>query len=117
MSNNLNYKTFKQNKLEDYIIKLFSETKPNIAENENKSENELLYNVVQHYVSKFKFKPHKKLSDKITFIECALRYGHLELLNKFVPNLLIHSPQYNIINACVNANNPKILSEYVKKKE
>ena len=65
-------------------------------------------------VKKIKFKPHKKLNDKINFIECMLKSKQYKLLDKYVPNLLIHSPNYNIINTSVKLNDVEILKKYIK---
>ena len=103
MDNIDNYKTLKQNKLEDLIIEILE------------NDNPLKEKIIDHYINKFKFKSHKKLNNKISFIECALKYKQYDLLNKYVPNLQIHTPHYNIINTCVNINNVELLQNYIKK--
>ena len=102
MSKDINYKNLKQNKLEDYIIEL-------IESKNNKCEE-----IIDYYVKKIKFKPHKKLNDKINFIECMLKSKQYKLLDKYVSNLLIHSPNYNIINTSVKLNDIEILKKYIK---
>lgn len=71
-------------------------------------------NILDVFFNKFKIKPHKKLNNDMSFIECCLYYKKYDLLNKHVSNLNMSVPNYNIINVCVFANNPNLLKQYIK---
>lgn len=72
--------------------------------------------IVDFYFNKFKFKPHKRLDNNMSFIDCCLKYKDLDLLNKYIKDLNISAPNYNVINACVFSNNPEMLKKYIKMK-
>lgn len=71
--------------------------------------------IVNHCFKKIKIKPHKKLDNDVSFIECAMKHDY-DLLCKYVPNLNISAPCYNIINLCVEYNRADLLNKYVKSK-
>jgi len=80
-----------------------------------KTNNPKKTDAIEQYIKRFKFKPHKKLNDEMTFIECTMKHD-FDLLQKYIPNLNISAPNYCVINACVENNRPDILIKYVKEK-
>lgn len=80
-----------------------------------KTNNPKKTDAIEQYIKRFKFKPHKKLNDEMTFIECTMKHD-FDLLQKYIPNLNISAPNYCVINACVENNRPDVLIKYVKEK-
>lgn len=80
-----------------------------------KTNNPKKIEVIDYYFKKFKFKPHKKLNNEMSFVECAMKYD-FDLLCKYITNLDIVAPNYNIINVCVANNKVDLLKKYIKGK-
>lgn len=80
-----------------------------------KSNNSKKYEIVDYYFKKYKFKPHKILNGEMSFIECTLKYD-FDMLTKYVQDIDIKAPGYNVINACVMAGKVDLLKKYIKKK-
>ena len=79
-----------------------------------KTNSENKKQVIDHYFKKLKMKPHKKIDNQFSFVECCLKYNQLDFLELYVNNLNISAPNYNIINICVAVNNPILLRKYIK---
>lgn len=73
------------------------------------------YEVIDYYFKKYKFKPHKLLNEEMSFIECAMKHDP-ELLFKYVKDIDIKVPGYNVINACIVGGRTDLLKKYIKKK-
>jgi ankyrin repeat protein len=71
--------------------------------------------ITNHYFKRFKMKPHKKLNDEMSFIECALKYDN-QMLFEYVQNLNINAPGYNVINVCIEHNKIDLFKKYIKEK-
>jgi ribosomal protein S18 len=61
-------------------------------------------------------KPHKKLNNELSFIECSIKYDDHDLLCNYVKNLTLCAPSYNIINLCVEYNKIELLKKYISEK-
>lgn len=80
-----------------------------------KSNHPKKYEIVDYYFKKYKFKPHRVLNGEMSFIECTLKHD-FDMLTKYVQDIDIKAPGYNVINACVIAGRVDLLKKYVKKK-
>jgi hypothetical protein len=72
--------------------------------------------ILNFYFKKNKMKPHKKLNNELSFIECSIKYDDHDLLCKYVKNLTLCAPSFNIINLCVEHNKIELLNKYIKEK-
>lgn len=99
----INIKKIGSSMLETMVINVIEENHPQKEE------------IVNYYFKKFKYKPCKKMDGKMTFIECAMKYD-VKLLFKYVTDLNINAPNYNVINICVKCNKLDLLEKYIKMK-
>ena len=100
----MSYKKLNQKKIEKVLIHVLQTNHPSKIE------------IIEHFKNKFKFRPHTKLDNKSSFTEYVLRYGHYDLMEKYIPNIEHTAPQYNIINLCTSFNNIDLLKKYIVKK-
>lgn len=80
-----------------------------------KSNHPKKYEIVDYYFKKYKFKPHRVLNGEMSFIECTLKHD-FDMLTKYVQDIDIKAPGYNVINACVMSERIDLLKKYIKKK-
>jgi ankyrin repeat protein len=99
----VNLKRIGENALQIYVLEAIKNNDPK------------KYEVVDYYFKKYKFKPHKTLNGEMSFIECAMKYD-FAMLTKYVPDIDIRAPGYNVINACVMGKQHDLLKKYIKKK-
>lgn len=72
--------------------------------------------ILNYYFKKNKMKPHKKLNNDLSFVECSIKYDDHDTLCKYVKNLTLCAPSFNIINSCVEYNKVNLLQKYIKEK-
>jgi hypothetical protein len=72
--------------------------------------------ILKSCFKKHKLKPHKKLNNDMSFIECSIKYDNHDTLCKYVTNITNSAPTYNIINLCVLYNKIDLLKKYSKEK-
>ena len=81
-----------------------------------KTKHEKREDILNYYFKKNKMKPYKKLNNDMSFIECSIKHDDHDMLCKYVKNLTICAPSFNIINLCVEYNKIELLKKYVKEK-
>lgn len=72
--------------------------------------------ILKSCFKKHKLKPHKKLNNDMSFIECSIKYDNHDTLCKYVTNITNSAPTYNIVNLCVLYNKVDLLKKYSKEK-
>lgn len=81
-----------------------------------KTKHEKREEILNYYFGKHKLKPYKKLNDDMSFIECTIKHDDYNVLSRYVKNLTICAPSFNIINLCVEYNKTELLKKYIKEK-
>ncbi len=100
----VNVKTAGKSTLEKVILEIIKTKHPNRE------------SILNYYFKKHKMKPHKKLNNELSFIECSIKYDDHDLLCNYVKNLTLCAPSYNIINLCVEYNKIELLKKYISEK-